>query len=95
MRTAIIIVWSVGLAGALVPTLVILGQASLVVRALLDIAKLAALTEQAASGIAKHVSVIPTLPDLAAAGGKLTATAQAGAGSLARTAAALIDLRGA
>ena len=76
MTTAITVVWIVGLAGALAATLVILKLSQLVIRALVDIARLGAVTEQAAHGIAANVSVIPTMPDLGPVGESLTATAQ-------------------
>jgi hypothetical protein len=95
MRTAILIVWTIGILGALPPTFVIVKQASLVVWALLDIARLAVLTRTAAEGIAKNVAVIPTLPDLSKTAETLTGAAEAAAASLGRSTARLSQLRGA
>ena len=92
VRTGILVVWTVGLIGALVPTVIILKRASLVLWALLDIAKLAALTRNAANGIATNVAVVPTLPDLSDPAARLTDGAQASAASVTRTAATLEQL---
>jgi hypothetical protein len=92
MRIAILTIWTIGLIGALVPTAIIVKQASLVVWALVDIARLAALTRDAATGIARHVAVIPTLPDLADPAARLTEGAQASAGSVTRISAMLSGL---
>lgn len=94
MRTAILVIWALGLAGALVPTVVILKQASLVVWALIDIAKLAVLTRDAANGIAGNVAVIPTFPDLAVPGGDLTEATEQSAATIVRLGRMLIDVRG-
>ena len=55
MRSAIEVVWWIGLVGALVPTLVIVKEAFLVVGMLQRILTLARSTEVAAQGIAAHV----------------------------------------
>jgi hypothetical protein len=94
MRTAILIVWIVGIVGALPPTLVLVKQALLVVWALLDIARLAVRTRAAAEGIAKHVAIVPTLPDLSRPAASLTDAAQGAAASLARSAALLSQAPG-
>jgi hypothetical protein len=75
MATAVAVVWGIGLLGALAATLVILKLSLLVIRALIDIARLGVVTEQAAHGIAANVAVIPTLPDLGPVGDALTAAA--------------------
>lgn len=58
------IVWWVGLLGALVLTLVILKQVSLVLEALDNILRLAERTRTAANGIASNVRPITALPGL-------------------------------
>jgi hypothetical protein len=62
---------------------VILKLSLLVIRALIDIARLGEITGQAAQGIAAKVAVIPTLPDLGPAGENLTGTTQRISGALA------------
>ena len=71
MRTAILVVWTIGLLGAVPATLTVLKLAQLVVSALLDIGRLATLTRDAARGVAHNVAPVPTLPDLGAPAGKL------------------------
>ena len=61
MHTAILVVWSLGLLGALVPTLVIVKLAFLVVGRLREILKLATLTRTAARGIAANVVPVEAL----------------------------------
>jgi hypothetical protein len=61
MRTAILVVWWIGLVGALVPTLVILKQAALVIGTLRDILRLATLTRTAAQGIERNVAAVQAL----------------------------------
>jgi hypothetical protein len=61
MRAAILVVWWVGLVGALIPTLVILKQAFLVVGTLRDILHLAEHTRTAARGIAANVAPVNAL----------------------------------
>jgi hypothetical protein len=61
MRTAIELVWWIGLVGALVPTVVILKLAFLVVGRLRDILRLAGLTRDAAAGVAAHVAAVEEL----------------------------------
>jgi hypothetical protein len=61
MRTAILVVWWIGLVGALIPTLVILKQAFLVVGTLQDILRLAEHTRTAARGIAANVASVDAL----------------------------------
>ena len=61
MRTAILVVWWIGLVGALIPTLVILKQAFLVVRTLRSILQLAEHTRTAAQGIAANVISVNAL----------------------------------
>jgi hypothetical protein len=55
METAILVVWWIGLLGALVATRVILKEVALVVRALRDINRLAEFTRDAARGVATNV----------------------------------------
>ena len=61
MRTAIEVIWWIGLLGALVPTLVILKEVSLLLRVLTDIHRLGIYTRDAARGIAINVDVAPQL----------------------------------
>ncbi len=60
-ETWILVLWSIGLIGALPPTLVILKEARLVLGTLADIRLLADRTAEAARGIAKHVEPVPDL----------------------------------
>ena len=64
MHLAIIIIWIVGLLGAVPATITILKLASLIVYCLLDILRLCGYTRQAADGIRAHVSTIRGWPDL-------------------------------
>jgi hypothetical protein len=61
MRTAILVVWWIGLLGALVPTLVILKQSLLVLGTLQDILRLARLTADAARGTAANTVAVSSL----------------------------------
>jgi hypothetical protein len=76
MRIAILVIWSVGLLGALPATLVVLKLAQLVVSALMDIARLCVLTRTASEGIARNVAAVPTLPALGTPAAQLSAGAQ-------------------
>jgi hypothetical protein len=76
MSIAILAVWTIGVLGALVATLVILKQSFLVARALLDIARLGEITEQAAQGIAANTAVVLHVRDAAAIGESLTNTVE-------------------
>jgi hypothetical protein len=84
-RRVIEVVWWVGLAGALVATLVVLKQVALVLRALHDIHELAVMTRDAAHGIARNVAPIGGLDAIAAPAQELDRQTQA----LAATAAAI------
>ena len=61
MRTAILVVWWIGLLGALVPTLVILKQSLLVLGTLQDILRLARLTADAARATAANAAAVSSL----------------------------------
>jgi hypothetical protein len=61
MRTAILLVWSIGLIGALVITLVILKESFLVIGAVQDILRLAHLTADAARGVAANTAAVSSL----------------------------------
>ena len=61
MEIAIQVIWWIGLIGALVPILIILKEVALVLRTLNDIYQLASITRDAARGVARNVSVIPSL----------------------------------
>jgi hypothetical protein len=65
MEIAIQLVWWIGLVGALIPTLIILKEVALVLRTLGEIHRLARLTGEAAHGVARNVSVVPSLGALA------------------------------
>jgi hypothetical protein len=60
-ETWVLIVWSIGLIGALPPTLVILKEVRLILGTLSDIRVLAERTAAAAQGVARHVEPIPGL----------------------------------
>ena len=61
MQRAIQVVWWIGLLGALIGTLVILKQVTLVVRALRDIQRLAEITRDAAQELATNAAAISRL----------------------------------
>lgn len=61
MSRGILVVWWGGLIGALVATLVVLKQVTLVLNALRGILSLSERTREAAEGIATNVAVIPRL----------------------------------
>jgi hypothetical protein len=84
-RRAIEIVWSIGLLGALVTTVVMLKEVALVLRALREIHELARMTRDAAEGIARNVEPIAGLDAVAGPAGELDRHTQA----LARAAAAI------
>lgn len=86
MDTAIQVVWWIGLLGALIPTLVILKEVALVLRTVGEIYRLAAITRDAARGVATNVAVIPGLGVLEEPVGQL----RAATGSMV-VAAATID----
>jgi hypothetical protein len=67
MDAAIIALWTIGLVGALIPTILILKLGLLVIVALRDILRLSILTAAAAHGIAANVASIESIPDLAPA----------------------------
>ena len=82
MTVAIQIIWAIGLLGALAATLAILKMSQLVIRALIDIAKLAGVIEQATHGIAANLAPIATLPDMRPLGETLTSSGRGIAGAL-------------
>jgi hypothetical protein len=67
MHAAIIAVWTIGLVGAVIPTIVILKLGMLVIVVLRDILTLSDFTAAAADGIAANVAPIESIPDLAPA----------------------------
>jgi uncharacterized membrane protein YcjF (UPF0283 family) len=92
METAIQVVWWIGLVVALVLTLVILKEVSLVVGTLRDIARLAELTREAARGMAGHLASASRLKGAADPAFALRDDARAlarSAGSIERKLAAL------
>lgn len=64
MHLAVLVIWWIGLIGAIPATLTILKLASLIVYTLIDIARLGVYTRRAAEGIAVNVSTISRWPDL-------------------------------
>ena len=64
MQTAIIIIWSIGLIVALIATVIILKQVTIVLRALKGIHRLGIITRDAARGIEANVEAVPRLPSL-------------------------------
>ena len=93
MSRSVQVVWWVGLAGALLATLVILKAVALVLRALRDIHSLAAITRDAARGIARNLEPISSLPTLGEPARQLREAARtiaAAATSLERKAGALV-----
>lgn len=81
METAIQVVWAIGLAGALVLTLVILKQVALLLRVLVGIHRLAALTRDAARGIATNLEPVPGLAMIADPLGRIHAASKGVAAS--------------
>jgi hypothetical protein len=81
VRTAILVVWWIGLLGALVPTLVILKQSFLVIGTLQDILRLAHLTADAARGIAANTVAVSSLQGV----GELLQPVDASLGDVAAT----------
>ena len=61
-NTWVLVVWWIGLIGALIPTLIVIKEVFLILRVLSDIRRLADRTADAAHGIAAHVEPIPGLP---------------------------------
>jgi hypothetical protein len=61
LETAILIVWWIGLIGALIATLVIVKEVFLVINALQDILKLAELTRHAARGLVHNLQSVEQL----------------------------------
>jgi uncharacterized membrane protein YcjF (UPF0283 family) len=87
METLIVVVWWIGLLGALLATLVILKEVVLVVRALRDILQLAERARLAAVGIADHAAGTAHLDAAGPPSARLSAAAAAlaqAAGSLQR-----------
>jgi hypothetical protein len=76
MNRAVLIAWWVGLIGALIATLVILKEVSLVLRTLRDIHFLAETTRDAARGIAVNVATVHRLSDAAEPLGRLDAATE-------------------
>jgi hypothetical protein len=85
METAIQVVWWIGLAGALILTLVILKEVALVIRALKDIHQLAELTREAAQGVSNNMAAASRLASLGDSAHELRETL----GTLASAAATL------
>ncbi len=79
MRTAVFVVWLIGLVGALIATLVILKEVALVLRELKAIYRLAEFTREAAQGLATNASAASRLTALEESARKL----REGAGGLA------------
>jgi hypothetical protein len=71
MELAIIIVWTIGLIGALVATLVILKEVTLIIGALKDILRLSEHTRDAARGLARNVEAVDRLAGVNGPAGQL------------------------
>jgi hypothetical protein len=82
MQAGILVIWAIGLAGALVPTIVILKLSRLVISTLWDLLSLSRAIGVVAQGIDEHASVVPTLPDLRPAARQLADVASAAGQSL-------------
>lgn len=91
MPRAILVIWSVGLIGALLATLAILKQVALVLRALDDIHRLAVITRDAARGIRSNLLPIRGLSGLGPPIGELSEAT----GALAKAAASIEQKLGA
>lgn len=65
MQTAILIVWWIGLIGALIVTLAVLKEVFLIIGTLRDILRLAELTRTAARGLAHNVEAVAQLGEAA------------------------------
>jgi uncharacterized membrane protein YcjF (UPF0283 family) len=85
MQTSIFVVWSIGLVGALVATLVILKEVALVLRELKAIHRLAEFTREAAQGLATNASAASRL----AASEEPARRLREGAGALASASASV------
>ena len=83
MDTAILVVWWVGLVGALLATVVILKEVAIVLRALADILRLAQITRDAARGVAANVAPASALGALAGSAEALRAAVARQAGAAA------------
>lgn len=70
METVVLVVWTVGLVGALVATLVILKEAALVLQTLRHILALARRTSEAAEGVARNLAAVRGLRDVHAPAGE-------------------------
>lgn len=76
VRRAVVILWTIGLVGALVMTLVIVKEVMLVVRALRDIDNLGQITLKAAGGVAGNTSAVAKLDGLGGPVGEISAATQ-------------------
>jgi len=94
MGAAILVVWAVGLAVALVLAIVVLRRSRLVIASLRELLAVSEAIAVAAHGIDKNVSVIPALPDLRPAAGQLAEVASAAGQSLHSIARQLERLSG-
>ena len=93
MPRAILVIWSVGLIGALLATLAILKQVALVLRTLVDVRRLAVITRDAARGIRSNVRAIRRLDGLEAPVrelGEATSALAAAAASIEQKVGALV-----
>lgn len=85
MRLGIEIIWAIGLAGILIPTVIVLKQVALIHRELSNIYRLSEIILQAAKGIRSNLvplSGLPTLAGPAAATREATASIASTSGSL-------------
>lgn len=94
MMTAAMIVWTIGLVGALLLTLVILKEVELVLKALAAIYHLTRFTREAARGLAGNVTAVSALAPLGASAEALRQTAARQAQTVATIARKLQAGRG-
>ena len=77
MQPAVLVVWAIGLAGAVAPAIMILTLCRIVIGILRDLLSLSRAIGDAAQGIDRHTAVVPALPDLRAAAWQLADAASA------------------
>jgi hypothetical protein len=77
MQDGILVVWAIGLAGALVPTIVILKSSRHLISTLDDLLALSRAIAAAAEGIDGHAALLSSLPDLRPAARHLAEVASA------------------
>ena len=81
METAIVVVWSIGLFGALVATLVILKEVALVLGALAAIDRLARIIRDASRGLAANTAAVSAVAPRGDSAGRLRGAVTRAAGA--------------